>query len=170
MRFFKLIPVVLLLSVAQYSFAAEKVAVFDPQAAIGNTKMAQESGKKLNANPEYAKMIAQFESLNADLQQLNKEKESKGMTWSAEQVNAHNKKEQYILADRELVIKKIQAENAAASQQIMQELQPILQKVLQKIIESEGIDILIQKQAVAYASPGVDITDKITAELDKAKK
>lgn len=169
MRIIKLLLVVVTLGVAQFSFAAEKVAVFDPQTAIGNTKMAQESAKKLNANPEYAKMIAQFESLNADLQQMNKEKESKGMTWSAEQVSAHNKKEQYILADRELVIKKIQAENSAASQQIMQELQPILQKVLQKIIESEGIDVLIHKNAVAYAAPAVDITDKITTELDKAK-
>ena len=158
-----------LLGIAQMGMAAGKIAVFDLQAAIGNTKRAIESEEKLNSNPEYAQLIAQLESLNADLKLLNKEREAKGMTWSAEQLAEHNKKEQYILADRQLAVKKIQAERAAVSEKIVQELQPILQKVMQKVIEKEGIEILIQKQAVAYAAPAVDITEKVTEELDKAK-
>ena len=158
-----------LLGFAHTGMAAGKIAVFDLQAAIGNTQQAQESEQKLNNNPEYAQLIAQLESLNADLKLLNKEREAKGMTWSAEQMAEHNKKEQYILADRQLAIKKIQAERAAVSEKIVQELQPKLQQVVQKVIEKEGIEILIQKQAVAYAAPAVDITDKVTAELDKMK-
>jgi len=148
---------------------AGKIAVFDHEQAIMQTKQAESVVKKLKAKAAYAQLVGQVESLKADLQSLAKEEQTKGMTWSSEKQVEHRKKMEYIQADLQLALKKIQAENNTVAKKLMQDMGPKLEKAIKKIVDSEGIDVLLRAGAVYYAKPSLDITKKVASELDKAK-
>ncbi|ACR13763.1 OmpH family outer membrane protein [Teredinibacter turnerae] len=149
---------------------ADRVAVFDAQGAVLQTKKAAKVMETLKAKPEYAELTAQVESLQADLKAMAKEQENKGMTWSQEQAMDHRKKMEYVQADLQLAVKKLQAENSAVLSRLMQESQESLREILGKLVQTEGIDIVIPAQGVIYANPKSDITLKVSAELDKLAK
>ncbi|WP_188150193.1 OmpH family outer membrane protein [Teredinibacter waterburyi] len=157
------------LSLSAMTAAAGKIAICDPQAAVMQTEYFAKAYEALKARGDYSQMLAQVESLQADMQALAKEAETKGMTWGQEQQLNHRKKVEYVRADLELAVKKVQSENNAFQSKVMQELQPKLEKVMQKIVDSESIDMVLRPQSVFYAAPDTDITAKITAALNKAK-
>jgi len=166
--FNKILMVLSLVMVAQVA-SAGKVVVFDPEAAITNTKLSKKKFKALQAKPEFAQLIAQAESFKADSNVLLKEEQAKAMTWSIEERTEHKKKIEYIFADYKLVQQKIQAEHGAVAKSILDEMQPKLEQALNKIIESGDIDIVLNRKAVFHAKPDTDITSQVTSELDKIK-
>ena len=87
------------------------------------------------------------------LQSLAKEAESKRMTWSQEEAQAHQKKMEYAKADAELAGRKIQAEQQQLQQSIMQELGPVAQQALQEVVQEEGVTILLRADAVMLGRP-----------------
>ncbi|MBX2857028.1 MAG: OmpH family outer membrane protein [Cellvibrionaceae bacterium] len=156
--------------IAFSSFAmAGKIAVFNHEQAIMQTKHAESIVKELQAKPEYSSLMAQIESLRADLQGLAKEQETKGMTWSGERQAEHRKKIEYVQADMQLAAKKIQAEQNTVAKRLMEDMAPKLESAIKKIVDSEDIDVLLKVPAVYYVKPDLDITKKVAVELDKAK-
>jgi len=162
----RLVFTVLLAATAQFSLAG-KVVVFDHEEALLKTKLAQNKIEALKAKPEYAQMLAQAESLRSDLESLSKEANSKGMTWSNEEKAEQRKKIEYVQADLKLAAQKLQAENSAVIKAIIEEMQSKLQQVLTKYVESEDVDLILRRQVSYVNKPRADITDEITAELDK---
>lgn len=150
--------------------SAERVAVFDAQGAVLQTKRAAKVLETLKGKSEYAQLTAQVESLQADLKAMAKEQETKGMTWSQEQAQEHRKKMEYVQADLQLAVKKLQAENSSVLGRLMQESQENLRNILVKLVQTEGIDVVIPAQGVIYVNPNSDITAKVAAELDKLDK
>ncbi|TVZ38343.1 outer membrane protein [Alteromonadaceae bacterium 2753L.S.0a.02] len=150
--------------------SADHVAIFDPQGAVLQTKRAAKVMDTLKKNEEYTALTTQVESLQADLKAMAKEQETKGMTWSQEQSMEHRKKMEYVQADLQLAVKKLQAENSAVMNRLMQESQQNLREILSKLVQTDGIDIVIPAQGVIYANPKSDITAKVAAELDKLDK
>jgi len=149
--------------------AADKVVVFNAQAAIMSTETAKQRVKDLQASIEFSSMQAKFESLKTDLQGLDKEAKTNGMTWSQEQIATHNKKIEYKQADLQLSAKKLQAEQGEAVQNIMKELAPKAQEILKQIITAEGIGLVLDNKAALFANAEYDITAKVTDALNKAK-
>lgn len=164
----KTLATVALIAFANIAFAG-KIAVFNPESALLATKHAEKVIEKLKANPEYAQMTAQIESLQTDLKALSKESETKGMTWSQEQAAAQRKKMEYVQADLQLAVKKVQAENQAVIGKLAQELQPKMDAALSDIMKAEGIDAVLRPQAVIKVNSSIDITAKIVEAMDKAK-
>lgn len=166
----KAIFVVAVMMFAGMAFAeGQKVAVFDSQAAILNTDLAKKRLTTLQKNPEFASMQAKFEGLKADLQSLNKEAETKGMTWSQEQVAEHRKKMEYKNADLQLIVQKLKAEESDVIQRLVQDLTPKVREAITEVIKSEGIGVLLHSKVAFYVDPSLDITEKITDKLNKAK-
>lgn len=151
------------------AMAADKVVVFNAQGAIMASDVAQQRVKELQASVEFSSMQAKFESLKSDLQNLDKEGKTNGMTWSQEQIAAHNKKIEYKQADLQLAAKKLQAEQSAAIQSIMQEIAPKAQEILKQLITAEGIGLVLDNKAALFATAEYDITAKVTDQLNKAK-
>ena len=149
--------------------AADKVVVFNAQGAIMATDIAKQRIKDLQASIDFSSMQAKFESLKADLQGLDKEAKTNGMTWSQEQIASHNKKIEYKQADLQLSAKKLQAEQGEAVQNIMKELAPKAQEILKQIITAEGIGLVLDNKAALFANAEFDITAKVTDGLNKAK-
>lgn len=166
--FKKLLVTFVLVGLSSQVFAG-KVVIFDHEEALLRTKVAQQKIDKLKAKPEYAQLLANAESMKADLEALNKEGNSKGMTWSEEERAEHRKKMEYIQADLKLAAQKLQGENSAVIKEIVSEMQPKLEAVLTKMVDSGDVDIVLRKQATYIAKPASDITAKVTEELDKLK-
>ncbi|SMF43572.1 periplasmic chaperone for outer membrane proteins Skp [Alteromonadaceae bacterium Bs31] len=158
-----------LVAFANMAFAG-KIAVLNHEVAMMNTDRAKQASADLQAQPDYVKLMNQAENLRADLEALVKEANTKGMTWSEEQKAEHNKKRGYIQADMELTVKKLQAEQKPLVQALGVELQKKIPAILQKIMKEEGIDIILRPDVAYLADPKIDITDKVTAELNKSLK
>lgn len=164
-----IVSVVVLALASGATWAADKVAVFNLERAILSTEAAKKASSDLQADPEFAALRAKYEGLVADMEKLRDEQNSKGMTWSTDQQAEHRKKVEYIRADLELAQKKLQAEQNAAVRVLMQELQSKTEKALEDVIKSEGISVVLNAAQVYHVDKKADITDKVTAKLDKMK-
>ena len=159
---------VLLLALTSASHAASKVAIFSPEAAIMNSKAYKKSVEDLNRSPDFAKMMADYEAKQAELQELDKESKSKGLTWSNEQVADFRKKVDYLQLDMQGLVKKIKAEQKAVGEKVMVEAQKTIPDILAKIAKKDKIDLILRADAAVHISDkSVDITKKVIDELNK---
>jgi outer membrane protein len=165
----KMIAVVVLSMMSAVSFAQGKVVILDVQAAMLSTEMAKQQMAVLDKNPEFASMKAKLDGLVADMKKLQATAEKDGLTWSAEQQTEHRKKVEYLRADYELAGKKLQAEQQAVMQRVLQELGPKTRTVLDQLIAADNIGLVLNSQAAIHAAPAYDITAKLTDMLNKAK-
>lgn len=158
----------LLMCVASLSFAETHVVVFNLQGAILSSDNAQSKLEALRNDSDYAALQAKLESLKSDLQALAKEGETKGMTWSADQVEEHRKKMEYVRSDLQYTAKKMQAEQQSVMENIMEEMQPKVEKALSDVVATVGADLVLDSKTAYYASPKADITAKVTEKLNQA--
>lgn len=165
----KIFAVVLLCAFSAGSLAQGKVVIVDIQTAMLSTNVAQKELEKLDKNPEFAALKAKSDGLVADLKKLQATVEKDGLTWSAEQQAEHRKKVEYVRADYELVGKKLQAEQQAVMQRILQELSGKTHTVLEQLIAADNIGLVLHSQAAIHASAAHNITPKLTELLNKAK-
>ena len=70
-------------------------------------------------------------------------------------------------ADLEHVGRKLQQAQQVLGQELLQEMTPKVQAVLRELIASEGIGLLIQRNAVIHADNGFSITAKVTDKLNQ---
>lgn len=170
MKIIKFMALCICMLCATASWAAGKVVVLNLQKAMLSTEFAKKNLQKMAQNPDFSALNAQYESLKTDLESLDKEQEKKGMTWSAEQLTEHRKKKEFIRADLELAGKKLQAEQNVVARKVLQELTPKTEKIVKEMTQAEGIDIVLDSKVIIYIStPTVDITNKVTEQLNKAK-
>jgi len=166
----KLMLALCVLFLSSAAFAAEKkVVIVNMQGAIIQTEAAKKQLMALDADAEYAAMKAKFESLRADLVNLDKDAKTNGMTWTEQQKADHRKKVEYKTADLKLAAEKLKAEQNAVVKRIMQEQFEAAKTALNDLVASESIGLVLDAGSALYVSPDYDITAKITAKLDKAK-
>ncbi|BFM15288.1 hypothetical protein R50073_14710 [Maricurvus nonylphenolicus] len=170
MRILKSFAIALVaITLSATAMAEGKIAVFNAQAAIMNTQAAKKALESLKANPEFAAMTAKFEALRADMAALEKEANTKGMTWNAEEKADYRKKVEFKNADMKLVLEKLRAEEQAAVQRLMQDMIPKAKSALNQVVVAEGISVVIDSKSALYADPAHNITAKVTDKLNKAK-
>jgi outer membrane protein len=158
-----------LLACSGTALAEGKIAVFNLQGAILSTDEAQKKIKEFESKTAYANLKANFEQVRSELQKLDEQSKVSSATWSDEQKVEHRKQMEYKRADLELVAKKLQNENQAFVQQILQANAERARAVIQELIKSEGIGLMLNSEAVTYADSSYDITAKITDRLNKYK-
>ena len=147
-----------------------KVAVVDFGKAIFGSEVAKTRLKQVQGESDYAALEAKYENTVADMKELQKEVESKGMTWSEEQTAEAQKKMEFLRADLELTTRKVQAEQKALQSSIVQELRPKAGEALQELIKEEGIVLLINAEAVVTVAVELDLTSKLTDRLNQKTK
>ena len=151
------------------AFAADKVAVFNMQAAIMQTESAQQALKNLDENAEFSALRAKFESLRADLVSMQKDFQTNSMTWNDEQKLDYRKKVEYKQADLKLAGEKLKAEQNVVVQQIMQMHAKNAETALKQVVTAEGVSLVLDSKAAYYAEESADITLKVTDRLNKLK-
>lgn len=165
----KMLAVVALSLMSVVSWAQGKIVVLDPTGAVMGTVAAKAKFEKLQKSAEFAAAKAKLDGLAADIKALQTEYQKDGLTWSAEKRAESEKKLQSLGQDYQFQGKKLQTEQQALMQQIMQEIGPKMEAVVKQLVESEGITMIVDAKAVMMSKPENDLTPKVTALLDKAK-
>lgn len=150
--------------------AVDKIAVVDIQRVIFTSDVAKARQKQLQAESEFVGLQAKYDSIAADVKALQKKIEAERDTMSQEQATENQKKMEYLRADYELVERKLRAEVQQLQGKIMEELQPKVQAALKELVEAEGITLLLQREAVIVADPGLDVTSKLLERLNAKTK
>ena len=173
MRIAKILVMAVVVGFTSSLFAAEgqsaggNIAVVDFGKTIFGTEVAKARMKQKKGESEFATLQGKYESTVSEMKALKKEIDTQGMTWSQEQVADAQKKMEYLRADLELITRKIQGDQQALQNSIVQELRPKAGEALQELIEEEGIVLLLSSEAVVTAAPSLDVTAKLTDRLNK---
>jgi len=165
----KVFAVLALTMMPVFAWAQGKVVALDPRGAVMATAVAKTKIEKMQKNPEYAAAKAKLEGLAADIKALQATFQKDGMTWSEEKRAESEKKMQSMGADYQFQGKKLQAEQQAVVQEVMQELAPKLDVVIKQLIEAENIALIVDANAIIAVKPEANITAKVTELLNKAK-
>ncbi|MCV6606167.1 MAG: OmpH family outer membrane protein [Porticoccaceae bacterium] len=160
-----------LIALFSLTAAAEtKIAVCDLAKAITSSELAQKRLDELAAESNLAKLKAEFDGKLADAQGLQKEFETNSLSWDDAKKAKTNRELESYKADLALLQRKLQAEQQAVQQSLLQEIQPVAFEQLQAVIDEEKIDILINKEAALWNNGSVDITNKLIDRINKSVK
>lgn len=170
MRIFRLTLLLLIGFFSLSALAETKIGVVDLGAAIFSSEVAKQRLQDLQKGSEYAGLQAKYDSTAADIKALQKDAESKSMTWSEDQKAEFQKKMEYLRAEIELTARKLETEVRDLQNSIVKELQPKALEALQELVTQEGIDVLIRADAVLMAKPELNITAKVTERLNSKTK
>lgn len=163
----KLMIVLALVLTPVLANAQGKIAVLDVQEAILNTDVAKNRLEAFRSEPDIAGNVKQLETLQKEFQALVEQIKKDSAVMSAEQKQAQSKKIQEKRADIEHVGRKLKAAEQEMAQKLMQELGPKLQQVVGQLIQSEGIGLLLSKQAVMHVDSSYSISAKVTDKLNQ---
>lgn len=166
-RLLKIFVAVLALSMPSLGWAEGKIAVFDLQAAILQTDLAQKRMVELSNQEDFKTDKAEYDKLKAEFDELVKKFQKDAAVMSQEQqVTARNKLGSK-QGDLEHLANKLKQAEQAAAQALFQEIGPKVQEVLAEVIAADGIDLLLQRSAVIHAAPSYSVTTKVTDKLNQ---
>jgi outer membrane protein len=158
------IAVMSLMSV--FAAAEAKIVALDAQAAVMSTTAAKAKFEKLYKTPEFAASKAKLDGLTADIKALQALFQKDGLTWTAEKRAENEKKLQGLVGDYQFEGKKLQTEQQALGQQIMQEMGPKLEATVKKLVDAEKITMIVDAKAIVLIKPESDLTSKVTELLN----
>lgn len=150
------------------TMAEGKVVILDLQAAVLNTKAAQQQLATLEENEEYASLRTRYENLAADLERFQEDAQKNSMTWSEEKKQEKQTEAQTLRNEYERAVQGLQGARQQVMQAVMQQMGSTTQDVLAQLIEAEKIDLVLNSQSAFHASDEYDITDQVTEMIDKA--
>jgi outer membrane protein len=148
-------------------FAQGKIAVLSVQEAILNTQLATEKMEELRNTPDYKEDKAEFDKLKAEGIALYERLQKDGAVMSAEEQQSVQRQIASKSADIDHVRKKLQESEKRIAQGLMQVLGRSAQDVITALIQSEGIGLLLDRQAALHADSSYNITAKVTDKLNQ---
>jgi outer membrane protein len=145
---------------------APKLVVLDRAAIMQYSKAGQDIGKQIQAYATQAKndLGAQGRALQAEQRTLQQQVAILAPDVKAKRIAAFTAKEQSLQAVAQKKDEQIKAALFAARQQMEQTLGPILQQ----LVKERGANIVLDKQAVVFATAGgFDITGEAINRLNQ---
>ena len=155
------------LALPALSWAQGKIAVVDLQEAILQSDAAQAALDQVRTQRDYSEDKAEFDRIQDELEALVNEFQKDAAVMSQEQQMAARKRLASKQADLEHVTGKLQQAEQQAGQAILRQMSGEVQEILRDLIQSEGIGLLLQRQAVIHSDPGYSITSKVTDRLNQ---
>lgn len=147
--------------------AQDKVSVIDLNGALYSTNYAKSQLEALKNNAEYKSLTEQIKSLRKTLDALQKEGQTKSLTWSDEQKKQQVQKIQAKVGELNQAGNQREKLKADTEKRINQELGPKIEQVVNQILEEKGIGLLLNSQAVYHRTPAFDITTEVIERLNK---
>lgn len=159
----------LILFLPLFAQAEGKIAVLDAQQAILNTDEAQKKLKEFREQPSIAENVKEIEKLQKEFKAAVEDFQKNSAVMSAAQKEEERKKITEKQSDIEHVARKLKASEQEMGQMLLQEFSPKLNEAVSAIIKSEGIGLLLNRQAVMHLDSSFSITAKVTDKLNQAK-
>jgi len=151
------------------SWADGKIAVVSLQEAILNTTAAQTQLNTLRTSAEYKKNKDELESLQKSGKELVEKLKKDGPTMSKDQQAELTHKIENTRGDLEHVGRKLQDQEKELAQRLFYEMGNNAKTAVNEIIKTEGIGLLLDRQAALHADSAYNITPKVTEKLNKSR-
>lgn len=150
----------ILLVTAQTVMAAgaTKVAVLDLRRAVTESTAGQEGFGQLKSNPEYAAVIAKIENLGSEIKSLEEKGKNEGLTWGEDKKKETQAQMLDLAKERQANIGNIQRAQETVFMQLLKLMEEDINIALKDIVEKEGIELIVDAEAVRFQVPTADIT------------
>lgn len=148
------------------AMAQGNIAVIDLNGAIRASDYSIKQYKLLQADENYKKLVEKIKQTRDDLEQLQKEGETKSLTWSDEQKQAHQEKGQKAYSELNNLANQEAAVRSRLDASVQQELAPNVEELVNAIIEEKKIGLLLKAQAVYFRTADFDITEELVKRLN----
>jgi len=155
------------LAVTAFANAQTKISVVDVEDAILRSDYSQERIEELQAEANYKQLLAEFNSIQSDLEALQVERQNNSAKWDAKKRAEFQERVAYLREDYESSAKKLNAKQKQVYQEIVAALQDRAKIALEEIIKEEKIGLLLDAKATLLKTPEFDITDKLVRKLNK---
>lgn len=144
---------------------AEKVVVLDAMQALRATEAAKQfdSGLKEELADKQAQLLDLEKQAKAAKDKLDA---NRGLA-SPEQLKQLQEQFKKAFAEYQRRGKEMQQEGMQRQQAFMNEMRPKVDQVVNDLIQQEGYDIILNRSAISYAKPELDITAKVVELLNK---
>lgn len=147
------------------SAMAEKVATLSVQQALLSSKAAEDFRAKLKS--EFGSEQKQLVELESQAKKMQQDMQKNQGTQSKEVADKQRMQFQKVYAEYQRLGQELQQKQRDREQAFLQEMRPKLDTVIRKLIETEGYDLVVNKQATIYAKPELDITQTVIDLLNK---
>lgn len=169
MVFRKIVLSMLLLGVAQLSFAAgaTKVAVLDLQATVLMSEAGKSGMGELEKNAEYTSLKAKLENIEADLKGMDDKLKNEGLTWGDDKKETHRGKMSDIAQERQAAMTTLNRARESVFVQLLDMMEPSIGAALEEIMAAEGIELVLDAKAAVHKMPTADITPMVVEKVNK---
>lgn len=116
---------------------------------------------------EFADRMQEIQGLEKELNELVQQQQRDAALMSEQQKTELKRKFEELESSYQLKIKAFKQDSQRRQREEQNKLLVMVQKAVTEIQKSEGYDLVIARQAVVFATPEVDISEKVIAHLSK---
>ncbi|MGS2717099.1 OmpH family outer membrane protein [Eionea flava] len=154
----------------QAAFAQSNIAIIDLNGAIRVSDYSKKQYKLLQADENYKKLVSAITQTREELQKLQKEGETKSLTWSDKQKQDHQEKGQKKYAELNNLASQEASVRSRLDASVQQELASRVEALVNEIIEEKEIGLLLKAQAVYFRTADFDITEELVKRLNSSEQ
>ena len=148
---------------------AQTVATADPQAAVEKTTAFTAASTSIQTT--YKTQLAQADAVRKEVEPLLKSLDTnKDGQLSQQEIDAARTANNPALTQiqqKQQQIQQLEAPAARAQEYALEQISAKLQQAVQNVITAKRVSMIVRPQAVMFADNNANITDDITAELNK---
>ncbi|ODC04243.1 hypothetical protein BFW38_12590 [Terasakiispira papahanaumokuakeensis] len=161
------IVALMLTLLAPLAVADTKIAVFDWQAALMGAEQVKKEFKDIDDS------LADDEARVRQLAEEGRSKQERLKQDGAIMSEDDKRNLQQEIRDQsqeyQFLVNKLQKSRQERRQRIVEQYRPQLEAAVQAVLKSEDIDLLLDRQAVTFAKPDLDITQQVADQLNKTE-
>lgn len=144
-----------------------RIAVLDFQRALMESTQVQAEFKK--AEQQLSSEQGKARQLAEEARSLQERLQRDGSIMSEDERRKISQQVEQKAQEYQFIASRLQKQQQDIQQEIVERHRPTLEKAVNQVIEEYKIDLLIDRQAVAFARPQFDLTQAVAEKLNKAK-
>lgn len=167
MKFFKAFTLLSILSVSTLTLAETKIGLIDMRAALFSSKAAKTFTERMVS--QYKQQDLEVTAVGDDGQKLELRLKNDAAIMSDSERNKMASDLEAKIQEYKYLKSKLDKSLAEERQEFLAESKPRIDVVVNEIVKEEGLDLLLPREAVLFASDKMDYTAKMIEKLDKLK-
>ena len=152
-------------TVPEGSGAAPNIAVLDWRGALLGTEMARLEFRAIRES--LSEDEREIRQLAEEAQQLQQQLKDQAERLNADEKRQLSKKIQEKAEEYQFLGQRLQKEQRQRQEVYIRSVRPLLDEAIRLVIAARNIDLLMDRQAVTFVHPRLDITQDVIAQLNK---
>jgi outer membrane protein len=159
---FVALGIVLLLP--SFAHAQGKIGLVDADRVLRESAPVQRAEKKLKA--EFDSRDQELARMAAQLKQIQDEMDRTGVTLSDSQRRAKEREFADLNRDFQRKQREFREDLNQRRNEELGQLVKVAEEVIRRIAQEQNLDLVLRREATVYASPRIDITEKVIKALE----